>query len=198
MSQTFSQWMIFDWVMNSEERPIIEVLAYFRELAEIFQECKIVKMPDSPVFLEHFFDLFCGSFGQNLQYLILASLYKWQRALRPSHHFLVRHPDVWRRSFQLLRNIIETLGPEKAKISKGKISITGVLGHNYFIKPNVFKSELQHWLVTTSNDRHICIDILEEHKKLPIADQLCSVVLSLANDWVVAHEITTIVRSWSE
>ena len=198
MSQTFSQWMIFDWVMNSDERPIIEVLAYFRELAEIFQECKIVKMPDSPVFLEHFFDLFCGSFGQNLQYLILASLYKWQRALRPSHHFLVRHRDVWRRSFQLLRNIIETLGPEKAKISKGKISIIGVLGHNYFIKPNVFKSELQHWLVTTSNDRHICIDILEEHKKLPIADQLCSVVLSLANDWIVAHEITTIVRSWSE
>ena len=42
--------------------------------------------------------------------------------------------------------------------------------------------------------KHICIDIQEQHEKMPIGDQLASVVLALANDNLMVREIYTLSR----
>ena len=95
-------------------------------------------------------------------------------SVRPSHHFLVRH-EMFGTFLSLLRNIMKHSGLRKLKLaSKINHQCLAIITSS-----SQTLTKLQHWLVTTSNDRHICIDILEEHKKLPIADQLCSVVLSL-------------------
>ena len=41
---------------------------------------------------------------------------------------------------------------------------------------------------------HICIDIQQQHEKMPIGDQLASVVLALANDSLIDQEIHTLAR----
>ena len=58
-----------------------------------------------------------------------------------------------------------------------------------------FKTVFQYWQVTISTQRnHICIDIQQQHDKMPIGDQLASVVLALANDSLIDQEIHTLAR----
>ena len=98
-------------------------------------------------------------------------------------------------SFQLLRGIIESLGKKRARIDVGIIKIKGDSGRWYGVQPAPFKTVLQYWQVTTlPKGNHICIDIQQQHEKMPIGDQLASVVLSLANDSLIDREIHTLAR----
>ena len=75
------------------------------------------------------------------------------------------------------------------------IKIKGESGKWYGIQPAVFKTVFQYWQVTSLPKRkHICIDIQEQHEKMPIGDQLASVVLALANDNLMVREIYTLSR----
>ena len=126
---------------------------------------------------------------------MLAAIHRWRRHLSPSHHFLVRNDEIWTRSFQLLRSIIESLGIKRARIDVGMIKIKGDSGKWYGIQPAVFKTVFQYWQVTSlPKGKHICIDIQEQHEKMPIGDQLASVVLALANDNLMVREIYTLSR----
>ena len=73
-------------------------------------------MPKSPEFCRRIYCLAKGYYGENLQYLMLAAIHRWRRALHPSHHFLVRDEEIWTRSFQLLRGIIESLGKKEPEL----------------------------------------------------------------------------------
>ena len=73
-------------------------------------------MPKSTYFCRQIYCLANGYHGENLQYLMLAAIHRWRQPLSPSHHFLVRNEDIWTRSFQLLRGIIESLGKKRARL----------------------------------------------------------------------------------
>ena len=130
---------------------------------------------------------------------MLAAIHRWRQPLSPSHHFLVRNEDIWTRSFQLLRGIIESLGKKRARIDIGIIKIKGDSGRWYGVQPAQFKTVFQYWQVTTlPKGIHICIDIQQQHDKMPIGDQLASVVLALANDSLIDQEIHTLARHMVE
>ena len=108
---------------------------------------------------------------------------------------MCRNEEIWTRSFQLLRGIIKSLGRKRAKIDVGLIKIKGESGRWYGIQPATFKTDLQYWQVTRlPKGKHICIDIQKQHLKMPIGDQLASVVLALANDSLMDQEIHTLSR----
>ena len=63
----------------------------------------------------------------------------------------------------------------------------------YSIKPARFPTDLQWWMVSNAKTGGLfCIDILVSHKDLPLGDQLCSVVLALANDGSITSEVSTL------
>ena len=64
------------------------------------------------------------------------------------------------------------------------------------IKSARFKSVLQFWQVgvkVNGKNSLICIEIQEQHKYLPIGDQLASLVLALSDDLVIKEHISTII-----
>ena len=89
----------------------------------------------STYFCRQIYCLANGYHGENLQYLMLAAIHRWRQPLSPSHHFLVRNEDIWTRSFQLLRGIIESLGKKRARIDTGIIKIKGDSGRWYGVQP---------------------------------------------------------------
>ena len=106
---------------------------------------------------------------------------------------MVRDDIVWARSFQLLKGIITSLGLKRANIKHDHILIKGNTSRWYSIKPAIFKSDLQWWMVSNAKTgQSICIDILEVHKDLPLGDQLSSLVLTLANDDSITNEVYTL------
>ena len=93
----------------------------------------------------------------------------------------------------MLRGIIESLGRSRAIIDYGLIKIKGDSGRWYGLKPAVFKTYRQWWQVSIlPKGPLICIDIQKQHIKMPIGDQLASVVLTLANDSMMDSEVYTL------
>ena len=185
--------VIFDFACDESKISLESRIDQIRIRSDILDKCNFESPPTSPFYYQIIADLVQGKYGQNLQYLMLASLYQWQRILRPSNSFLVRDENVWTKSFQLLRGIIDSLGLKRANIKSDKILIKGDSDTWYSIKPARFPSELQWWMVSNAKTGDlICIDILVPHKDLPLGDQLCSVVLALANDGSIVSEVSTL------
>ena len=193
ISNDFVLQLFFDWATNSPNSDVDGLLYETNLYAPKVRLASFKLMPKSPEFCRKIYCLAKGYHGENLQYLMLAAIHRWRRHLSPSHHFLVRNDEIWTRSFQLLRGIIESLGIKRARIGVGIIKIKGESGKWYGIQPATFKTVLQYWQVTSlPKGKHICIDIQEQHEKMPIGDQLASVVLSLANDSLIDREIHTL------
>ena len=195
ISYDFVLQLFFDWAMENSDRELDNLLYETNIYAPKVRSASFKLMPKSPYFCRQIYSLAKGYHGENLQCLMLAAIHRWRRPLSPSHHFLVRNEDIWTRSFQLLRGIIESLGRKRARIDVGLIKIKGESGIWYGIQPATFKTTLQYWQVTTlPKGTHICIDIQQQHEKMPIGDQLASVVLALANDSLLYREIHTLSR----
>ncbi|RJU82931.1 MAG: hypothetical protein DWB99_03475 [Candidatus Poseidoniales archaeon] len=185
--------VIFDFACDESKMSLESRINQISTRSEILDQFNSENPPTSPFYYHIIADLVQGKYGQNLQYLMLASLYQWQRTLRPSHSFLVRDENVWSKSFQLLRGIIDSLGLKRANIKSDKILIKGDSDTWYSIKPARFRTELQWWIVSNAKTGvGICIDILVPHKDLPLGDQLSSVVLALANDGSIVSEVSTL------
>ena len=185
--------VIFDFACDESKMSLESRINQISTRSEILNKCMFESPPTSPFYYQIIADLVQGQFGQKLQYLMLASLYQWRRILNPSNTFLVRDENVWSKSFQLLRGIIDSLGLKRANIKCDKILIKGGSDTWYSIKPARFRTELQSWQVSNAKTGgHICIDILVPHKDLPLGDQLCSVVLALANDESIVSEVSTL------
>ena len=185
--------VIFDFACDESKMSLESRIDQIRIHSEILDRFNDIFLSKSPLYYQIIANLVQGKYGQNLQYLMLASLYQWQRTLRPSHSFLVRDENVWSKSFQLLRGIIDSLGLKRANIKSDKILIKGDSDTWYSIKPARFRTELQWWMVSNAKTGSlICIDILVPHKDLPLGDQLCSVVLALANDGSITSEVSTL------
>jgi hypothetical protein len=185
--------VIFDFACDETKMSLKNRINQIRIRSDILDKCNFESPPTSPFYYQIIADLVLGEYGQNLQYLMLASLYRDRRTLRPSRSFLVRDENAWTKSFQLLRGIIDSLGLKRANIKSDKILIKGDSGTWYSIKPARFATELQWWMVTNAKTGDlICIDILVPHKDLPLGDQLCSVVLALANDGSIVSEVYTL------
>ena len=195
ISNDFVLQLFFDWATISPDSHVDGLLYETNLYASKVRLASFKLMPKSPEFCRKIYCLAKGYYGENLQYLMLAAIHRWRRALHPSHHFLVRDEEIWTRSFQLLRGITESLGKKRARIDVGIIKIKGDSGRWYGIQPATFKTVLQYWQVTTlPKGNHICIDIQQQHEKMPIGDQLASVVLALANDSLIDREIHTLAR----
>ena len=185
--------LFFDYATSHAHSTIDGLLYETNIYAPKIRLASFKHMPTSPEFCRQIYCLAKGYHGQNLQYLILAAIHRWGQQLSPSHHFLVRDEQVWSRSFQLLRGIIESLGSKRARIDVGLIKIKGESGRWYGIETATYKTDLQHWQVTSlPKGNYICIDIQEQHLKMPIGDQLASVVLTLANDILMEQEVHTL------
>ena len=195
ISYDFVLQLFFDWATTCPDRDLDGLLYETSIYAPKVRSASFKLMPQSPELCRQIYSLAKGYHGENLQYLILAAIHRWRRQLSPSHHFLVRDDEIWTRSFQLLRGIIESLGIKRARIDVGMIKIKGESGKWYGIQPAVFKTVFQYWQVTSlPKGKHICIDIQEQHEKMPIGDQLASVVFALANDNLMVREIYTLSR----
>ena len=195
ISNDFVLQLFFDWATISPNSDVDGLLYETNLYAPKLRSASFKLMPKSPEFCRKIYCLAKGYHGENLQYLMLAAIHRWRRHLSPSHHFLVRNDEIWTKSFQLLRSIIQSLGNKRAKIDVGIIKIKGESGQWYGIQPATFKTVFQYWQVTTlPKGNHICIDIQQQHEKMPIGDQLASVVLALANDSLIDREIHTLAR----
>ena len=195
ISYDFVLQLFFDWARDNSNMKLDNLLYETNIYAPKVRSASFKLMPKSPYFCRQIYYLAKGYHGENLQYLMLAAIHRWHRSLSPSHHFLVRNEEIWTRSFQLLRGIIKSLGRKRAKIDVGLIKIKGESGRWYGIQPATFKTDLQYWQVTRlPKGKHICIDIQKQHLKMPIGDQLASVVLALANDSLMDQEIHTLSR----
>ena len=185
--------IIFDFICDEGKISLNNRINKIKRTSEIVDKCKLEYTPTSPFFYQIIANLVKGKYGQNLQYLMLGSLYHWHRDVKSSHNFLVRDDIVWARSFQLLKGIITSLGLKRANIKHDHILIKGNTSRWYSIKPAIFKSDLQWWMVSNAKTgQSICIDILEVHKDLPLGDQLSSLVLTLANDDSITNEVYTL------
>ena len=193
ISYDFVLQLFFDWATSHAHSTIDGLLYEANIYAPKIRLASFKHMPNSTELCRQIYCLAKGYHGQNLQYLILAAIHRWGQQLSPSHHFLVRDEEVWSRSFQLLRGIIESLGSKRARIDVGLIKIKGESGRWYGIETATYKTDLQHWQVTSlPKGNYICIDIQEQHLKMPIGDQLASVVLTLANDILMEQEVHTL------
>ena len=185
--------VIFDFACDETKMSLKNRINQIRIRSDILDKCNFESPPTSPFYYQIIADLVQGKYGQNLQYLMLASLYQDRMTLRPSRSFLVRDENVWTKSFQLLRGIIDSLGLKRANIKSDKILIKGDSDTWYSITPARFPTELQWWQVSNAKTGSlICIDILVPHKDLPLGDQLCSVVLALANDGAIVSKVSTL------
>ena len=193
ISYDFVLQLLFDWATLHPNSDLEGILYETNLYAPKIRSLGCGVMPKSPEFCRHIYCLAKGYHGKNLQCLMLAAIHRWRRKLSPSHHFLVRDDEIWARSFQLLESIIESLGKRRAIIDIGVIKIKGDSGKWYGIQPATFKTFSQYWQVTTLPEgKLICIDIQQQHEKMPIGDQLASVVLALANDILMDREIHTL------
>jgi hypothetical protein len=195
ISNDFVLQLFFDWATISPDSHIDGLLYETNLYAPKVRLASFKLMPKSPEFCRKIYCLAKGYYGENLQYLMLAAIHRWRRALHPTHHFLVRNEEIWTRSFQLLRGIIESLGKKRARVNVGIIKIKGESGRWYGLQPAYYKTVFQYWQVTTlPKGNRICIDIQQQHHKMPMGDQLASLVLSLANDSLIDREIHTLAR----
>ncbi|MBA87407.1 MAG: hypothetical protein CMB29_05025 [Euryarchaeota archaeon] len=193
ISYDFVLQLFFDWATLHPNRDLDGLLYETNLYAPKIRLLACGVMPKSPEFCRQIYCLAKGYHGKNLQCLMLAAIHRWRRNLSPSHHFLVRDDQIWARSFQLLKSIIDSLGKRRAVIDIGVIKVKGDSGKWYSIQPATFKTFSQYWQVATLPEgKLICIDIQQQHEKMPIGDQLASVVLALANDRLMDREIHTL------
>jgi hypothetical protein len=193
ISYDFVLQLFFDWASTEAGRELDSLLSETEIYAPTIFGLSFKYKPISPEFCRKIYHLIFGYNGNNLQYLMLAAIQRLAKDIKPSHNFLVRKEDIWTRSFQLLRGIIESLGRSRAIIDYGLIKIKGDSGRWYGLKPAVFKTYRQWWQVSIlPKGPLICIDIQKQHIKMPIGDQLASVVLTLANDSMMDSEVYTL------
>ena len=193
ISYDFVLQLFFDWASKEAGRELDSLLYETEIYAPTIFGLSFKYKPKSPEFCRKIYGLIKRYNGVNLQYLMLAAIQSWAKDIKPSHNFLVRKENIWTRSFQLLRGIIESLGRSRAIIEYGLIKIKGDSGRWYGLKPAVFKTDRQWWQVSIlPKGSLICIDIQEQHIKMPIGDQLASIVLTLANDSMMDNEVHTL------
>ena len=193
ISYDFVLQLFFDWASKEAGRELDSLLYETEIYAPTIFGLSFKYKPKSPEFCRKIYGLIKRYNGVNLQYLMLAAIQSWAKDIKPSHNFLVRKENIWTRSFQLLRGIIESLGRSRAIIDYGLIKIKGDSGRWYGLKPAVFKTDRQWWQVSIlPKGSLICIDIQEQHIKMPIGDQLASIVLTLANDSMMDNEVHTL------
>ena len=193
ISYDFVLQLFFDWASVEAGRELDSLLYETGLYAPTIFGLSFNYKPRSPEFCRKIYCLIKGYNGNNLQYLMLAAIHSWVKDIKPSHNFLVRKENIWTRSFQLLRGIIESLGRPRAIIDYGLIKIKGDSGRWYGLKPAVFKTDRQWWQVSIlPKGPLICIDIQKQHMKMPIGDQLASIVLTLANDSMMDNEVHTL------
>ena len=193
ISYDFVLQLFFDWASVEAGRELDSLLYETGLYAPTIFGLSFKYKPRSPEFCRKIYCLIKGYNGNNLQYLMLAAIHSWVKDIKPSHNFLVRKENIWTRSFQLLRGIIESLGRPRAIIDYGLIKIKGDSGRWYGLKPAVFKTDRQWWQVSIlPKGPLICIDIQKQHMKMPIGDQLASIVLTLANDSMMDNEVHTL------
>ena len=193
ISYDFVLQLFFDWASVEAGRELDSLLYETGLYAPTIFGLSFKYKPRSPEFCRKIYCLIKGYNGNNLQYLMLAAIQSWVKDIKPSHNFLVRKENIWTRSFQLLRGIIESLGRPRAIIDYGLIKIKGDSGRWYGLKPAVFKTDRQWWQVSIlPKGPLICIDIQKQHMKMPIGDQLASIVLTLANDSMMDNEVHTL------
>ena len=193
ISYDFVLQLFFDWASKEAGRELDSLLYETEIYAPTIFGLSFKYKPKSPEFCRKIYGLIKRYNGVNLQYLMLAAIQSWAKDIKPSHNFLVRKENIWTRSFQLLRGIIESLGRSRAIIDYGLIKIKGDSGRWYGLKPAVFKTDLQWWQVSIlPKGPLICIEIQKQHIKMPIGDQLASIVLTLANDSMMDNEVHTL------
>ena len=193
ISYDFVLQLFFDWASVEAGRELDSLLYETGLYAPTIFGLSFKYKPRSPEFCRKIYCLIKGYNGNNLQYLMLAAIQSWVKDIKPSHNFHVRKENIWTRSFQLLRGIIESLGRPRAIIDYGLIKIKGDSGRWYGLKPAVFKTDRQWWQVSIlPKGPLICIDIQKQHMKMPIGDQLASIVLTLANDSMMDNEVHTL------
>lgn len=187
--------LIFDSINNLSNLKLHTRVKQISDALKVLSSCKIKWIPSVPHSIKKLSDIILGKKGKKLQYKLLAIMYTFNNTPRTSHNFLLRDQDVWARSFQFLRLIIDGL-ELNAKIESDGIVVTGSSGIVYTIKSARYKSVLQFWQVSVKvNGKNslICIEIQEQHKSLPIGDQLASLVLALSDDLVIKEHIYTII-----
>ena len=193
ISYDFVLQLFFDWASIEAGRELDSLLYETGLYAPAIFAASLKYKPRSPEFCRKIYCLIKGYNGNNLQYLMLAAIQSWDKDIKPSHNFLVRKENIWTRSFQLLKGIIESLGRSRAIIDYGLIKIKGDSGRWYSLRPAVFKTVRQWWEVSIlPKGPLICIDIQKQHIKMPIGDQLASIVLTLANDSMMDNEVHTL------
>lgn len=117
-----------------------------------------------------------------LKYRFLALWWKVFNQYNYNSRFGWKSNDSWAKSFQLLRNVQNSLD-RKIKSTITGIRLIGRSGTIYSITPGKYLDALQPWIVKKAGkDDKICIDLQTGQENLPLGDALASLILSLHDD----------------
>ena len=117
-----------------------------------------------------------------LKYRFLALWWKALNQYNYNSRFGWKSNESWAKSFQLLRNVQNSLD-RKIKSTINGIRLIGKSGTIYSITPGKYLDALQPWIVKRAGkDEKICIDLQTGQEHLPLGDALASLILSLHDD----------------
>ena len=188
--------LIFDSIHCLSPDPLHVRMDNFSIILPIIEQLDLGFPPKTPFILEYIFQLKSGRHGKILQYKLLALLQLWNNRDVFVNSFITRDEEPWARSFRLLRSVVE--GVPNARFIPDGIEVIGSSRAIYTIKPAVFSTRVQKWLVQKNMAELICIEIKEEFSKLPLGDQLATLVHSLSDDLGTMHLIETLENSIRE
>ena len=128
------------------------------------------------------YSLIHGYSAIKFKYRFLALWWKALNQFSLETRFGWKSDDSWAKSFQLLRNIQNSLG-RKIRSTITGIRLFGKSGTIYSITPSKYLDVLQPWIVKKAGkDEKICIDLQTGQENLPLGDALASLILSLHDD----------------
>ena len=185
--------LIYDSIHCLSPDPLHVRMDNFSIILPIIEQLGLEYPPRTPFILEYILQLKSGRHGKILQYKLLALLQLWQHQDVYANSFITRDEEPWARSFQLLRNVVE--GVSNARFIPTGIEVIGSSRAIYTIEQTAYTSVVQRWMVKRNMHETICIEIREEFSKLPLGDQLATLVHSLSDDLGTMHLIETLEDS---
>lgn len=141
-----------------------------------------VYVPHNYQLLVEIYSTLFGYSTIKLKYRFLALWWKVFNQYKFNSRFSWKSNDSWAKSFQLLRDVQNSLG-KKIKSTINGIRLFGKSGTIYSITPGEYLDALQPWIVKKAGkDDKICIDLQTGQEHLPLGDALASLILSLHDD----------------
>lgn len=209
ISREFIIQLLFDYVKSDQSYSLDDALDNVKKSVAILDrqmECSAYWpfkiYPNSPLVLEILSKIISGDYCKNSHYSVLSIIANHDGRYDQSHNFHFRDPNIWQKSFDLLRGIIRTLTFSNVIICDDKLKVRGKSGRWYVVAPVEIGGIYDQFVVTTLNEGaideggHVCIHIGYRFQDMPLGDQLASLVMTLHNDKALFDEIDVHIDSY--